>query len=290
MQNQSRHCLIYGMGYSAGYCAMRLQEQGWHISGLTRDADKIAHYTSLGMRMTHTDTVDAHWVAPVTHLLVSVPPGQGQARALLRCAEWSMPHLAWIGYLSSTGVYGDCGGAWVDENSPLNPHDARTQARYDAEVDWQLLATRRRVPLHIFRLAGIYGPGRNAIRQVLDGRARRIVDSGVAFSRVHVADIAGAVALAMEKGRGEQVYNVCDDMPAEAQAVIAYACTLLGVPPPPPEPFADAELTPMMRSFYAANRQVSNAKLKADLGMKLAYPSYKEGLAALLAEEQGSRQ
>lgn len=278
------------MGYSAGYCAARLQAAGWQISGLSRNADTIARYEAQDIRMKQTDQAAAVWAEPATHLLISVPPGDGQANALRRIADWPLPNLQWIGYLSSTGVYGDCGGAWVDETTPANPHDARTQARRDAERDWQFLAGRRRVPLYIFRLAGIYGPGRNALRQVLDGRARRIVGSGVQFSRVHVADIATAVLHAMASGQGDQIVNVCDDLPAEAEAVISYACELLGVPPPPPEPFATADMSPMMRSFYAANRRVRNDKLKADLGMKLAYPTYKDGLTALLTEEQGSRQ
>jgi nucleoside-diphosphate-sugar epimerase len=283
MENQSWHCVAYGMGYSASHWARRLLKGGVRVGGLTRDVDKLEALLAEGMQMLATDKADEAAFATVTHLLISVPPSEGHAQALERIGKWDTPDLQWIGYLSSTGVYGDCGGDWVDETTPPNPHDARTQGRLAAEQDWQVLADAKHVPLHIFRLGGIYGPGRNALEQVKAGKARRIIKPGVQFSRIHVEDIATSVILAMHKGRGDQIYNCCDDVPSEAKEVITYACHLLDVKAPPLEPFETAELTPMMRSFYAANRRVKNTKLKTDLGMEFAYPSYKEGLTALLA-------
>jgi nucleoside-diphosphate-sugar epimerase len=192
-----------------------------------------------------------------------------------------LPNLRWAGYLSTTGVYGDCGGAWVDEDSPLAPNVERARRRVEAEQAWRAAG----LPLHIFRLAGIYGPGRSAIDSVRAGTARRIVKPGQVFSRIHVEDIAQSVLASLDHPRPGAVYNLCDDDPAPPQEVIAYACRLLGVAPPPEIPWqqALATLSPMALSFYADSKRVRNDRMKAELGVTLAYPSYREGLRAILA-------
>ena len=197
------------------------------------------------------------------------------------------PRLEWIGYLSTTGVYGDTGGAWVDESAVHRRRAAaRGRRRVKAERGWRALGAAHGVPVHVFRLAGIYGPGRNAIASVRRGAAKRIERPGQVFSRIHVADIAQVLAASIARPRAGAIYNVCDDEPAPGADVVAHACALLGVAPPPPVPLADAGLSPMARSFYADNRRVSNALIKEELGVELRYPDYRAGLAALLAEER----
>lgn len=225
--------------------------------------------------------------AGVTHVLVSIPPEEAGDPVLdrHRADLYRLSSLAWVGWLGTTGVYGDRGGAWVDEDTPLEPTTARTDRRARAEAAW--LASG--LPVHLFRLAGIYGPGRNALRQLLDGSARRIVKPGQVFSRIHVDDIATTLEASMARPNPGRIYNVCDDEPAPPQDVVAFAAELLGVPPPPEEPFETAELSPMARSFYRDNRRVRNSRIKEELGVRLAYPSYREGLRALLPMETGAR-
>ena len=190
----------------------------------------------------------------------------------------------WVGYLSTTGVYGDRGGARVDEASALRPTTTRGRRRVDAEAAWLGLHRDHGLPVHVFRLAGIYGPGRSQLDQVRAGRARRIVKPGQVFSRIHVDDIAAVLDASMQRPNAGAAYNVCDDVAAPPQDVVAYACRLLGVAPPPPVPIADAELGEMARSFYAENKRVDNGRIKRELGVTLAYPSYREGLAELLRQ------
>jgi nucleoside-diphosphate-sugar epimerase len=192
--------------------------------------------------------------------------------------------LRWLGYLSTTGVYGDRRGGRVDEDSALAPSGERGRRRVAAEAGWLDLHRRRSVPVHIFRLAGIYGPGRSALDTVRQGRAQRIDKPGQVFSRIHVADLAAVLRASMARPDPGAIYNVCDDDPAPPEAVIAHACALLGVEPPPLVPFDTADLSPMARSFYDDNKRVSNRRLKEVLGVTLAYPSYKDGLQALLSE------
>ena len=188
----------------------------------------------------------------------------------------------WVGYLSTTGVYGDQDGGWVDESAPLNPSTRRGQWRRDAEARWSAIPG---LPLHIFRLAGIYGPGRGPFAKVRQGTARRIVKPGQVFSRIHVDDIAQVLAASIARPRPGAIYNVCDDDPAPPQDVIAHAAELLGVPVPPEIPIDEAEMTPMARSFYAESKRVRNDRIKDELGVRLAYPDYRTGLAALLQAE-----
>jgi nucleoside-diphosphate-sugar epimerase len=194
--------------------------------------------------------------------------------------------LQWVGYLSTTGVYGDRDGAWVDEADAVAPSMARTRRRVAAEGHWQASG----LPVHVFRLAGIYGPGRgrNALEAVRAGTARRIVKPGQVFGRVHVDDIVQALRASVARPNPGAVYNVADDEPAPPQDVVAFACALLGVAPPPEVPYEQVELSPMARSFYADNRRIDNARIKRELGVILRYPTYRDGLRAILAQETPS--
>ncbi|MEL6099673.1 MAG: SDR family oxidoreductase [Pseudomonadota bacterium] len=196
------------------------------------------------------------------------------------------PTLEWVGYLSTTGVYGDHNGAWIDESTPLAPSTQRGQWRKAAEQAWIDIPD---LPLHIFRLAGIYGPGRGPFEKVRRGTARRIIKKGQVFSRIHVDDIAQVVTASINRPNPGAVYNVCDDDPAPPQDVISYAAELLELPEPPAVAFEKAEMTPMARSFYAESKKVRNDKIKDELGVALKYSNYREGLAALLAAEGKTR-
>ncbi len=193
--------------------------------------------------------------------------------------------LAWLGYLSTTGVYGDHQGGWVGESTPLAPSTRRGRWRMEAEAAWQALAAETGLPLHIFRLAGIYGPGRGPFEKVRQGTARRIIKPGQVFSRIHVEDIAQVLEASIARPNPGAAYNLCDDDPAPPEDVIAHAAELLGLPVPPAIPFDEAEMTPMARSFYAESKRVRNDRIKKELGVDLLYPDYRSGLAALLAEE-----
>jgi len=223
----------------------------------------------------------ARAIAAADHILVSLPPGDNGDPVLARhAAALADAAPRWVGYLSTTGVYGDRAGGWVDEESAIAPATERGRRRAAAEAAW--LATG--LPVHLFRLAGIYGPGRSALERVRAGRAQRIVKPGQVFSRIHVADIARTLAASIARPRLGRAYNLADDLPAPPQDVIAFAAELLGVPPPPEIPFGEADLSPMARSFYAESKRVSNARIKDELGVRLRHPDYRAGLRAILAE------
>ncbi|MEL6317923.1 MAG: SDR family oxidoreductase, partial [Pseudomonadota bacterium] len=233
------------------------------------------------------------------HLLISAAPdpalGEAQGgdpllSAARGAAAAAAGRLRWAGYLSTTGVYGDHGGAWIDEGAPRAPATERGRWRVRAEDAWGALARETGLPLHVFRLAGIYGPGRGPFSKVRAGTARRIVKPGQVFSRTHVEDIATVLAASIARPNPGAAYNVCDDLPAPPQDVIAHAAELLGLAPPPEVSFeeAKAEMSPMAVSFYAESKRVSNARIKEELGVALAYPTYREGLAALLAAERAA--
>lgn len=224
-------------------------------------------------------------ISEATHLLSSVAPAGAGDPVLAEIGETlkSARHLEWVGYLSTTGVYGDHGGGWVDENTPLTPATKRGQARVEAEAAWQALG----LPLHIFRLAGIYGPGRGPFAKVRNGTARRIVKEGQVFSRIHVEDIGQVLEASIRRPNPGAVYNLCDDDPAPPEDLIEHAARLLDLPVPRAERFEDAEMTPMARSFYAESKRVRNDRIKEELGVNLLYPGYRAGLAALLAAETG---
>jgi nucleoside-diphosphate-sugar epimerase len=207
------------------------------------------------------------------------PDGGGDPVLARHGADLAAARPDWVGYLSTTGVYGDHQGGWVDEATPLTPSTARGLARVQAEAAWAALG----LPLHIFRLAGIYGPGRGPFEKVRNGTARRIVKPGQVFSRTHVDDIAQVLAASIARPDPGAVYNVCDDDPAPPEDVLAHAAELLGLPPPPEESWDSADMTPMARSFYAESKRVRNDRIKRDLGVRLIHPDYRSGLSALLA-------
>ena len=272
--------LSLGHGYTAQALAALLLPQGWRVVGTTRTAAHAAEIAATGVEPVLWGADLRPLFLQATHVLSSIAP-DGEGDAVLRTfgAVLAGSAAEWVGYLSTTAVYGDHAGAWVDEDTPLTPSTARGAARVQAEAGWQDLG----LPLHIFRLAGIYGPGRGPFEKVRDGSARRILKPGQVFSRVHVADIAQALAASMARPMPGSVWNLCDDDPAPPEDVLSHAAALLGLPEPPAVDFAEAEMTPMARSFYAENKRVRNGRIKRDLGLRLIYPSFREGLAAILA-------
>jgi nucleoside-diphosphate-sugar epimerase len=273
--------LSFGHGYSAQALARLLIPQGWRVIGTTRNPDKARAFAAEGVEplLWPVDSL-APALAQATHVLQSMAPDQGGDPVLAaHAAELAAARAEWVGYLSTTGVYGDHQGGWVDETTPLTPATARGRARVAAEQGWQALG----LPLHIFRLAGIYGPGRGPFEKVRNGTARRIIKPGQVFSRIHVDDIAQVLAASIARPDPGAVYNLCDDDPAPPEDVLAHAAQLLGLPPPPEEDWQTAEMTPMARSFYAESKRVRNDRIKNDLGIRLIHPDYRSGLAAVLA-------
>ncbi|WP_442902576.1 SDR family oxidoreductase [Frigidibacter sp. MR17.24] len=282
------HLLTLGHGYTAQALARRVIAAGGTVTGTTRTPDQAERLRAEGWDVQVWPGVDlAPLLARASHVLVSMAPGEA-GDPLLAAARDSFRGIApdWIGYLSTTAVYGDHGGGWVSEDTPLAPSTRRGHQRVAAERDWRALAEAEGLALTVFRLAGIYGPGRGPFEKVREGTARRILKPGQVFSRIHVEDIASVLMASIRAGDRDGVYNVCDDDPAPPQDVIAHAAALLGLPLPPAVDFATAEMTPMARSFYMENKRVRNDRMKA-LGVTLAYPTYREGLAALLAAEPG---
>ncbi len=279
--------LSLGHGYSAAALARRLA--GWTIIGTTRRADKADRMQKQGIDALLWPGEDLRPViARSTHILASIAPGDDGDPILANYSDAiaeAAPHLKWVGYLSTTGVYGDHQGGWVDETTPLTPGTRRGRVRVLAESQWQALAEREGLPLHIFRLAGIYGPGRGPFEKVKNGTARRIIRPNQYFSRIHVEDIAAVLAASIARPDPGAIYNVADDDPSPPEDVLAEAARLLGLPLPPEVPYDEADMTPMARSFYAESKRVANGRIKRDLGVTLAYPDYRSGLAGLLSEE-----
>ena len=282
----------FGLGYTAEALGRTLMADGWSVAGTCREAARRDELAGLGIDVWLFDGEDAladPWaaLAGVTHLLASAPPGGDGDNAVFRhgldIAE--VESLDWIGYLSTTGVYGNHRGLWVDEATPLSPSGARGRNRALAEDQWLEFWSSYGIPTQVFRLAGIYGPGRSPLDTVRQGRAQRIDKQGQVFSRIHVDDIVAVLRASMSQPDGGRVYNVCDDKPAPPQDAVAFACELLGVEPPPLVPFHDADLSPMALSFYADNKRVRNGRIKNELGVTLAYPDYETGLRALFAGE-----
>lgn len=280
-----------GLGYTAEAFARRMQPRGGTVGGTARTQDGVARIGALGYEAVLFDgTAPApeasRAIAAATHLLISAgPDAEGDpslrhhGRDIARAAG-----LRWIGYLSTIGVYGSSDGEWVDETTMPKPGSERAHRRLAAESDWLAFGQTSGKTVQVFRLGGIYGPGRSAVDDLRDGSARRIVKPGQVFNRIHVDDIARVLAAAAE-GRGSHaVYNVTDGAPSPPQDVVAHAARLMGVTPPAEIPFESAPLTPMGRSFYAENRRVRSRRVVEDLGVTLRYPSYREGLAAILSD------
>ena len=279
----------FGLGYTASVLARALEAEGWRVLGTRRERDTdeakpADDIEPLVFDRTHPLADARALLVGATHLLSSVPPDEAGDPVLDVHGDdiAASRNLRWIGYLSTTGVYGDRAGDWVDETAPLRPTGERGRRRVAAETRWLDLGRRSGVPVHVFRLAGIYGPGRSALDAVRSGRARRIVKPGQVFSRIHVADIAQVLRASMMRPRSGAIYNVCDDDPAPPADVITFACKLMGVPPPAAVPIEQAGLSEMALSFYADSKRVSNERMKRELGVELLYPSYRDGLAALL--------
>ena len=281
----------FGLGYSAAALARDLVARGWRVAGTCRTEDKARALSEEGIE---TDIFDGAAPLPglaarlrdATHVLSSVPPGESGDPVLAHHFDdlAHAHHLDWIGYLSTTGVYGDRDGDWVDEESELAPTTDRGARRVTAEARWLDLWWEHDRPVHLFRLAGIYGPGRNALETVKSGRAKRIHKAGQVFSRIHVDDIVQVLAASMGRPNPGAAYNVCDDEAAPPDEVIAHACDLLGVEKPPVIPYheAEAEMSAMARSFYRDNKRVRNGRIKDELGVRLKYSDYRAGLRALL--------
>jgi nucleoside-diphosphate-sugar epimerase len=284
----------FGVGYSAAHFVRRYRDRFGKIAGTTTLPEKAAALRADGIEPfmfdgASTEPGIARALTGADAVLVSIPPDSGGDPTVrhFAAAIAAAPRLAWIGYLSTVGVYGDHGGGFVDDDTPPQPLGARSRRRLEAEEAWLDLGARSGKSVHVFRLAGIYGPGRNALAQLAAGTARRIVKPGQVFNRIHVDDIAGVLAASIARPRVGAVYNVADDEPAPPQDVVAYAAGLAGIAPPPAVAYAEARLTGMAASFWSECKRVSNRRIKDELGVALSYPSYREGLAALHAAGEG---
>jgi nucleoside-diphosphate-sugar epimerase len=287
---------VFGLGYSAIHY-VTTRAAGERVGGTVRSGDKAqqidALHANIEALVFDAPAVDAaidSRVAAATRLLISIPPGDATDPVLARFTEViaRTPHMESIVYLSTIGVYGDANGAWVDEDAVTEPNSARNRARVFAEQQWLAVGEGASKKITILRLAGIYGPERNALVNLREGKTRRLVKAGQVFNRIHVEDIARAIEAAFAPGAPSGIFNVTDDEPAPPQDVIAYGAKLLGMEPPPEIPFESADLTPMTRSFYSSNKRVSNQRLKERLRVTLAYPTYREGLRALAAEYEAA--
>lgn len=275
--------LSLGHGYSARALARLLVPQGWRVIGTTRSPAKAEAFRAEGVEPLIWPGDLGPALAEATHILASAAPDAQGDPFLQAVPDIAKAKANWVGYLSTTGVYGDHQGGWVDEATPLTPQSDRGRQRVVAEGQW--LATG--LPVHIFRLAGIYGPWRGPFEKVRDGTARRIIKPGQVFSRIHVDDIAQVLHASIHRPNPGAAYNVCDDNPCPPDEVIGYAARLLGLPEPPAVAFAAVEstMTPMARGFYQESKRVRNDRIKTELGVQLLYPDYPQGLAALLREE-----
>ena len=282
----------FGLGFSAQELASRLAGRGWSIAGTAREEPKLtqlrdARYEATRFAGDKSNPELARLLEGTTHLLHSIPPGDDGDPVLnhYRDEIAKLGTLEWIGYLSTVGVYGDQHGAWVNEETVPKPNSARTEARVHAEQTWLDFGAEIGVPVHVFRLAGIYGPGRSVFDKLMAGTARRINKDGQVFSRIHVEDIANVLEASMARPRGGAIYNVADDEPAAPGDVVAHAAKMIGVEPPPEIDFEDADLSPMARSFYQGSRRIGNKLIKSELGVRLRYPTFREGLVSLMPKE-----
>ena len=277
----------FGLGYCADYLSAKLIKQGWQISATCRTSEKAAVLEASGIRpvLLSGKKVTVTDLGKADHILISVPPEQDGSDPAISFAEAALAALQdqikWVGYLSTTGVYGDHQGAWIDEETPAGLLSERGQRRVAAEAQWAATG----LPMHYFRLAGIYGPGRNSLRALQNGTARRVVKQGQVFSRIHLADITRILKASMANPNAGRAYSVCDDTPAPPQDVVTYAAELMGVSPPALQDFATAKLSPMARSFYGENKRIRNDRIKEELGVSLEYPDYRAGLSALWESE-----
>lgn len=276
---------VFGLGYSA---QALVRAGAWtRVAGTVRDPAKAGRLRTGGIDAFAFDDEQAvaREIRQADAILVSIPPSDGSDPAFARYANdiAQAPAGAWLGYLSTTGVYGDHSGGWVDESAAPEPRNIRSARRLDAERAWLGLAAGSRLNVAIFRLSGIYGPGRNAFVSLAQGKAQRIVKPGQVSNRIHVEDIAAVLVAAIARPRQGAIYNVSDNEPAPPQDIIAYAARLAGIAAPPETPIEEAALSPMSQSFYAENKRISNRLIREELGVSLRYPTYREGLQALYA-------
>ena len=276
---------IFGAGYTAGYLSKTLTEQGWIVYGTTRRQERFDEIAKSGAHpLLIEDPAMSERLSACSHVLISAGPSEnGDPTLNAYQSVFVENRFEWVGYVSTTGVYGGTEGEWVDEDTPLHPTTTRGQQRKLAEEAWSDVPN---LPLHIFRLAGIYGPGRGPFSKVKSGKAQRIIKKDQVFSRIHVEDIVQVLSASIAAGTNGGIYNVCDNYPAPPQDVIGYAAELLGLPIPPAIAFEDANLSPMGRSFYAENKRIANERIKSELGVALKYPDYKTGLDALVRLEE----
>jgi nucleoside-diphosphate-sugar epimerase len=276
---------VFGLGYSALAVAGRLMREGWTVAGTSRSLDGVERLKAKGIAAVPFDgaaPIDPAVFKGTTHLLASIPSDPDDL-ALRHHAKdiAAIDGLEWVGYLSTTSVYGVTDGSTVDEDFPCDPASARGQRRLAVEQAWQALP----LPGHVFRLSGIYGLGRSVFDTIRAGKAQRIIKPGQAFNRIHVDDIAGIVRASIAAPSLARIYNVADNLPAPSADLVTYACGLMGVEPPPEIPFDQAVLSPMAREFWADNKRIDNHRIREELGVRLVYPTYREGLDAIFAAE-----
>lgn len=278
--------IVFGFGYSTAAFVARARHRFDAVVATTRSAERVAIFSAKGLiarRFPGDEAALSGDLREADAVLVSAPPEADGDPVLLRLREAlsAASRLRWIGYLSTVGVYGDHGGGWVDEDTPARPTNPRSRERLAAEGEWLKLGERSAVPVQIFRISGIYGPGRSAFDRLSAPDAKRVVKPGQVFNRIHVADIAAVLEASLLRPRAGAIYNLADDEPAPPQDVLAYAAALAGLEPPPLVPLEAAGLSPMALSFYAENKRVRNGRIKEELGVELAFPTYREGLRAL---------
>ena len=278
----------FGLGYTGQHLANKLYDLGWQVTGTSQTAGTLRYIDNRNIQsfpFSGKEPVDNPKLLPrtVTHLISCIPPNESGDPAIIHHTKniIEAKNIRWVGYLSTTGVYGNRDGKWVDETDTPKPGNIRSQNRLSAERSWLSLWEQYEVPVHVFRLAGIYGPDRNVLSNIKQGNARRIDKPNHLFSRIHVDDIVQTLFSSMCNPKPGSIYNVCDDEAAAPSDVIEYGCSLLQIKAPPLQPFNAKQLSPMARTFWLENRLVRNARIKNELGIELRYPNYRKGLLAL---------
>jgi nucleoside-diphosphate-sugar epimerase len=278
---KNKTLLIAGFGYTARHVAKRLSSREWRVLGTSRQVEReqlqgmvtLIPFTALG-----------HYLQECSHLLLTAPPHHTAVDPVLeqyQAAIQQAPALQWIGYMSTSGVYGDAQGAWVNETTLVQPDIERSQRRFEAEQAWLQLATSCQLNATVFRVAGIYGPARNMLEQLRSGHAQAILKPQHVMSRIYIDDLAAAIIAALLHSEGREIFNVADDEPTASYDVLRYVAELAQLPLPEPVAYGEASLSPLARSFYSGCRRVDNSKLKQQLGVCLQYPTYREGYQAL---------
>lgn len=285
-----RHLFCFGCGYTAQRLARRVRAAGGLVSGTARSVQAAAALDAEGItgwQFDGTAPLPAAALQGVTDLLISIPPGDAGDMILTHHPDLAKTcgNLRWVGLLSTTGVYGDTGGAWIDEGAPLAPRTERSRNRVLAEDHWLAFAKQSGIPVQVFRLPGIYGPQRSPFARLRAGTARRIVKPGQVFNRIHVDDIVAALLLGMARPKAGPVFHLADGHPAPADEVLSHAAALIGLAPPPEVAVDDPSLSPMAREFYAECKRLDITRARRDLGFAPLYPDYRSGLQAILDEE-----